>query len=62
MFPPSLEEFKFKQNDFIKQAEYYRLVKSVEQTESPISRLLITLGQKMVASGQQLLALSGTAS
>ena len=61
MFTTSFVEFKTRQNELIKQAENDRLVKSFQQTNTPVSRLLITIGKVMVNSGQQLLTLSRAA-
>ncbi len=61
MFTANLVELKTRQNELTRQAENYRLVKSVEQTNSLISWLFNGIGRMMVISGQQLLTLSKAA-
>lgn len=61
MFTANLVELKTRQNELTRQAENYRLVKSVEQTNSLFSRFVIVIGKVMVISGQQLVTLSRAA-
>ncbi len=44
MFTANLIEFKTRQNELIRQAENYRLMKSFEKTPSPFSRFVSTVG------------------
>ena len=61
MFTTNLVEFKTQQSELHKQADNYRLVKSLEGSISLVSRLVIAVGRVMVSSGQQLVTLSGAA-
>ena len=61
MFTANLVELKTRQNELIRQAENYRLVKSFEGANSLISRLFVGIGKMMVISGQQLVTLSKAA-
>jgi hypothetical protein len=61
MFTANLNEYKTRQNELIRQAEHYRLVKSLQQEISPLSRFVKALGRVLVDSGRQLLVLSRAA-
>ena len=58
MFTANLEDYKIKQNEMIRQAEAYRLVKLAAGPSNLISRAVYALGKFMSLSGQQLLTLS----
>ena len=58
MFTANLEDYKIKQDEMIRQAEAYRLVKSAAGPSKLISRAVYALGKLMSLSGQQLLTLS----
>ena len=61
MFTTNLVEFKTRQTELHQQAENYRLVRSLEQSDSLVSRVVIAVGRLMVSSGQQLVTLSRAA-
>jgi len=61
MFTTNLAEFKTQQKELHQQAENYRLVRSLEQNNSLISRIVLAVGKVLVNSGQQLLTLSEAA-
>ena len=61
MFTTNLVEFKTRQTELHQQAENYRLVRTLEQSNSLISRFVLTVGKVLVNSGQQLLTLSEAA-
>ena len=44
MITANLVEFKTRQNELYRQAENYRLVKSVEGIQSPFSKIVSILG------------------
>ncbi len=54
MITANLVEFKTRQDELQRQAENYRLVKSFERTNSPISSFVSTVSSLLV----QLLSLS----
>jgi len=61
MFTTTLVEFKTRQIELHKQAEYYRLVKSFKKPNPLISQLINAIGQLLVHSGQQLISRTHTA-
>jgi hypothetical protein len=48
MFRANLIELKTRQNELIRQAENYRLVKSFEKTHSPVSRFVSNVGSLFI--------------
>ncbi len=44
MYTANLVELKTRQNELIRQAENYRLVRSLEGTDSKVSRFVSTVG------------------
>jgi hypothetical protein len=54
MFSTSLLEFETKKNELHRQAEDYRLAKSLGRSNAWIEKLLTAVGKMMVESGQQL--------
>ena len=43
MYTATLDEYKTKQDELFRQAEKYRLIQTIDKTNSPISRLINTL-------------------
>ena len=43
MYTATLEEYKTKQDELFRQAEKYRLIQTIDKTNSPVSRLINTL-------------------
>ena len=61
MFTTNLETFKTQEKELHHQAVQYRLVRSLVQKKSLISRVYGSLGRILVLSGQQLINHSGAA-
>jgi len=61
MFTTNLETFKNQEKELHYQAARYRLLKSLEQKNSLISKIYGSLGRMLVLSGQQLINHSGAA-
>jgi len=61
MFTANLAEHKIKQDELLKQAENYRLVKLAEGPNTIFSNIANLIGKLMVNSGKQLLTLSEAA-
>jgi len=55
MFTTNLDTFKTQERELHRQAEQYRLVKSLEQENSLANRLTESLGRMLILSGQQLI-------
>jgi hypothetical protein len=55
MFTINLDTFKTQEKELHRQAEQYRLVKSLEGQNSLTSRLSESLGRMLILSGQQLI-------
>ena len=53
MFTAKLEDFKIKQDELQRQAENYRLAKSVSVTKAADSRILGVVGRIKVPSGSR---------
>jgi len=62
MFTANLAEFQIRQIELHKQAEKFRLVKSLQKSNLVIFRLIDAVGKILVQSGQQLIASSRAAS
>ena len=45
MYTATISEFKIKQDEMFRQAENYRLIKSIEKTSSPVFRFVSTVGK-----------------
>jgi len=43
MYTATLDEYKTKQDELFRQAEKYRLIQTIDKTNSPVSRLINTL-------------------
>jgi hypothetical protein len=56
MFTTNLMEFKTYQIELHKQAEHFRLVKSLERPDTLVSQLINIIGRTLVRSGQQLIS------
>ena len=56
MIAANLEEYKIKQNELRKQADNYRLVKSLEKNNPVVSQLANTIGRNLIHSGQQIIS------
>ncbi len=61
MFPTNLDALKFHQKEILKQAENYRLAKSLEQTDRWANRLYATVGRVLIIAGQNLVKRTLTA-
>ena len=55
MFTTNFDTFKTQERELHRQAEQYRLVKSLEQENSLVNRLSESLGRMLILSGQQLI-------
>jgi hypothetical protein len=58
MFTANLDEFKIRQNEMIRQAKAYRLVKLAAGSNDLVSIIINLLGKLIGHSGQQTLTLS----
>jgi hypothetical protein len=56
MFTADLFEYKTKQNELFRQAEYYRLVKAFRHTNPLVSRIVGAIGRMLIQTGQLLLS------
>ncbi len=45
MFTANLADHKIRHEELIRQAENYRLIKSIEKTSSPVFRFVSTVGK-----------------
>ena len=43
MYTATLDEYKTKQDELFRQAEKYRLIQTIDKTNTPVSRLINTL-------------------
>jgi hypothetical protein len=55
MFTANLFEYKIQHEERLRQAEVYRLAKSVKKSKKLNSKLISHLGELLVHSGQELL-------
>ena len=55
MFTTNLVEFITHQTELHKQAEKYRLVRSLEKIDPVLSRIVNALGRLLIQSGQHLI-------
>ena len=55
MYTINLAEINTKQNELHRQAENYRLVKSLEKPNPVFSRIVNALGKLLIQSGQHLI-------
>ena len=60
MVTANLAEYKIKQNELLRQADNFRLVKSVERNDPLVSRIANLIGRNMIHSGQLLISRSKT--
>jgi hypothetical protein len=60
MFTAILEEHKIKQNELLRQADNYRLVKSLDRDNALVSRVTNMIGKNLIQSGQFLINRSQT--
>jgi hypothetical protein len=61
MFTVNLITFKTQQAELHKQAEHYRLVRSLEKTNPLLPRIIHTIGQTLIQTGQLLISRTQTA-
>ena len=59
MFTANIDTFRTQQKELHSRAAHYRLVKSLEKSESFSNRLTIAIGKLMIASGRGLLVFVG---
>lgn len=59
MFTADLIELKATQTELQRQAEHYRLLKSIRQASPLASRIAGAVGRMLVSSGQQLAGQAG---
>ena len=62
MFPTNLDEFHTRQSILHEQAEKYRLIRSLEKSESFFDKVIRAVGRMLVNSGQHLIATTRAAS
>lgn len=56
MFTTNLESIKIQQEELHRQAEMYRLAKSVEKSPHRMERIYVSLGNALIMIGQYLLS------
>jgi hypothetical protein len=59
MYTTDLAEFKTRQRELHRQAEQYRLLKSLKGNQSSAARIKKAIGRALIFSGEQLLTLAG---
>jgi len=61
MFTANLAEIKYRQEELHRQAEYYRILKSLKGKNPLLAQFKNGLGRALVFSGEQLLTLADAA-
>jgi hypothetical protein len=61
MYTTDLEIFKTHQRELHRQADHYRLVRSLENNSSPMATIYAAIGNILIVLGQSLLNHSHTA-
>ncbi|MEJ2446359.1 MAG: hypothetical protein P8Y37_00235 [Anaerolineales bacterium] len=61
MYTTNLEIFKTHQRELYRQADHYRLIKSLENNGSPMAAIYAAIGKILIVLGQSLLNHSHTA-
>ena len=56
MFTTNLDSFNIQQKELHRQADMYRLVKSVKKTTRRLERIYVAVGNALVVTGQNLLS------
>ncbi len=54
MFPTNLDTYKTNQEELHRRAAQYRLVKSLEESNSLVNRIYTAIGQVLIITGQNL--------